>query len=275
MEGRGRYFGARNFVMGITGIVFTLLAGKLISQFISPLGFQIAFGIAFVLGASSTLSYFQIYENSSSPRQSIKPLLSLKEFVGDLRIHSQFTAIALTAALWNFSINITGPFFNVYLVQNLKFSTAVVGFLAVISSISGLFVQNKIGALADRLGPRRLQLISMGLIPLLPLGWTLANQVWHIVLINLVGGILWGAFNLAQFYLLLNSMPKDQLPRFSALYQIIVTLSLSLGALTGSFVIKHWGFIAILLLSALLRWVAVGFFARFVRGTPISRLQTV
>jgi len=163
----------------------------------------------------------------------------------------------------------------VYLVQNLKFSTAVVGFLAVISSISGLFVQNKIGALADRLGPRRLQLISMGLIPLLPLGWTLANQVWHIVLINLVGGILWGAFNLAQFYLLLNSMPKDQLPRFSALYQIIVTLSLSLGALTGSFVIKHWGFIAILLLSALLRWVAVGFFARFVRGTPISRLQTV
>jgi len=60
MEGRGRYFGARNFVMGITGIVFTLLAGKLISQFISPLGFQIAFGIAFVLGASSTLSYFQI-----------------------------------------------------------------------------------------------------------------------------------------------------------------------------------------------------------------------
>lgn len=269
LEGRGRYFGARNFVMGITGIVFTLLAGKLIALYVTPIGYQVALAIAFVLGASSTFSYLHIHESRSSPRESGKLVLSLRELAHILRGQPQFTSIVFTTALWNFSINITGPFFNVYLMKNLKYSTTVIGFLAVISSISGLFVQNKIGSLADRLGPRQLQLVSMALIPLLPLGWTIASQVWHIVLINLAGGVLWGAFNLAQFTLLLNSMPKDQIPRFSAIYQIIVTLSLSAGALAGSFVIKRWGFIAIFLLSAMLRWVAAGLFAKFVHAPVV------
>jgi len=94
-----------------------------------------------------------------------------------------------------------------------------------------------------------------------------------IALINLAGGILWGAFNLAQFNLLLASMPKDQIPRFSAIYQIINTLSLSAGALAGSYVIKHWGFVAIFLISALLRWVATGLFARFVQAADAPRLK--
>jgi len=273
MEGRGRFFGARNFVMGVTGIIFTLLAGKLISIFVAPLGYQIALGIAFVLGASSTFSYLHINETTPEVPPPPKPVISIKKLSEVLHGQSQFVAVVLTSALWNFSINITGPFFNVYLVQNLKFSTAVIGFLAVISSISGLFVQNKIGAIADRLGPRRLQLVSMALIPLLPLAWTLASQVWQIALINLAGGILWGAFNLAQFNLLLASMPKDQIPRFSAIYQIVITLSLSAGALAGSYVIKHWGFVAIFLISALLRWVATGLFARFVQAADAPRLK--
>lgn len=274
IEGRGRFFGARNFVMGITGIVFTLLAGKLISLFVEPLGFQIALAIAFVLGAFATFSYFHIVEPEREKHQSTLPLLTLRNTVSLFSNYPEFAAIVFTAALWNFATNITGPFFNVYLIQVLKVNTVVVGFLAVISQISSLFLQNKIGALTDRFGPRRLQLVSMCLIPLLPLGWTLSSQVWHVILINLLGGILWAVFNLAQFNILLESMPKDQIPRFSAVYQIIITLALAAGAFAGSLLIKLWGFIAIFVVSALLRWIATSFFARFVKPLNLSKTQS-
>jgi predicted MFS family arabinose efflux permease len=180
----------------------------------------------------------------------------------------------LTAALWNFGINISGPFFSPHMVENLNFSAASVGFLAVVTSFSTLATQNQIGALADRLGSRRLQLASMCLIPLLPIAWIFSTQVWQIAIINTFSGVFWGTFNLVSFNLLLSYIPSDQVPRFSAVYQIVVMLSLALGALVGSALISRWGFVSVMVASAILRFSATGLFARLVhdpqKATPMA-----
>jgi Arabinose efflux permease len=264
IEGRGRYFGSRNFVMGITGMITTLLAGKLITVFVSPIGYQIALGMAFVLGASSTFSYAHIFEHHASAPAADKPKFAIRELAEMFHSNPQFVALLITTFIWNFGLNIAGPFFNVYMVQNLKFTAAAVGITAVVSSLSALFVQNQIGWFADRLGSRRLQLLSMCVIPSLPLAWIFATQVWHIVIINTFGGIMWCAYNLAYFNLLLVSIPQNQVPRYSAVYQIVVTLSLAAGALVGSALIAHWGFIAVCLGSALFRIIATVLFAKMV-----------
>jgi predicted MFS family arabinose efflux permease len=236
--------------MGITSMIATLTAGKLITMFVNPIGYQIALGFAFVLGASSTFSYAHIIEHTNQTVATDgKSKFSLHILAKMFTSNPQFVALVVTAAIWNFGLNISGPFFNVYMVQNLKFTATAVGFTAVVSSLSLLFVQNQIGLFADRLGSRRLQFASMCVIPLLPLAWIFATQVWHIVIINTFGGIMWGAFNLASFNLLLVSFPKDQVPRYTAVYQIVVTLSLAAGALVGSALIVHWGFIAVCIVS--------------------------
>jgi MFS family permease len=265
IEGRGRYFGSRNFVMGIAGIVTTLAAGKLITLFVAPLGFQIALGAAFVLGISATFSYSHIQDQPTFQSSLQNTRLSFRSLAAMLKGQPQFVALTLTAAIWNFAINISGPFFNVQMVQTLKFSIASVGFLAVVSSVTGLATQNQIGALADRIGSRRLQLASMILIPSMPIAWLFVTKVWQVVLVNAFGGIIWGAFNLVSFNLLLASIPQDQVPRYSAVYQVVVMLSLALGALAGSAVITHWGFSAVLLGSLLFRIIATALFAKIVR----------
>jgi predicted MFS family arabinose efflux permease len=265
IEGRGRYFGSRNFIMNIAGMAATLLAGKLITIIVAPIGFQVALAVALVLGISSTFSYFHIQEEPASENPPVSQRVTFRNLIAMFKDQPQFIALTLTAALWNFAINIAGPFFNVQMVQNLKFSAASVGFLAVVMSLTGLLTQNQVGALADRVGARRLQLISMCLIPILPLAWIFATQVWHIALINLFSGVFWGAFNLVSFNLLLNSVPQSQVPRYSAVYQVVVMLSLALGALVGSAVITRWGFIAVVIASSATRFIAAGLFARFVR----------
>jgi len=108
------------------------------------------------------------------------------------------------------------------------------------------------------------QLFGMILIPLLPLLWVIAYRSWQIALINTLAGVVWGAFNLASFNLLLDSMPSKQVPIYVAIYQVVVALSLALGALAGSAIITRWGFVTVLGASAAVRWLATSLFGRFV-----------
>lgn len=264
LEGRGRYFGSRNFIMNIAGILVTLLTGKLITLFVGQLGYQIALAVAFVLGISSAFSYAHIRPESFLDDAEVRTRLSLRQLFSSLKTQKQFLLLVLSAAIWNYAINISGPFFSMHMLQDLNFNASEIGLLNVVNVLSMLLVQNKLGSMSDRIGPRKLQLISMILIPLLPVGWIFVTKVWHIAILNIFNGVFWGAYNLSSFNLLLASIPKNQVPHFSAIYMVVISLALALGALTGSALIGTWMFIGLLIASAVIRYLATGLFARFV-----------
>jgi MFS family permease len=272
MEGRGRFFGSRNFIMGVTGILAILLVGGLITKISIPLGYQIAFGLAFTFGMLSTFSF----SNLRDPKGSITPvkaatLFSPRALLQDVKEHPTFLALGLIMAFWNFSLNIAGPFFNVYMVANLKFTASMVGITSIVSTVASLLVQRRIGRLSDRWGPRKVQLISMVLIPILPFAWMFITKLWHVIILNSFGGAMWGAFNLASFNFLLSLTPDAQRARFSAIYQILVMLALASGAAIGAWVVTQWGYQLIFALSAAGRLTATLLFIRFIPTVSDSR----
>ena len=265
MEGRGRYFGSRNFIMGITGMLAILLVGELITRTSIPLGYQIAFGLAFAFGMLSTFSFGHLRD----PRGSFAPAqaagsLSLRTVLRDMKTHPVFLALSLVMAFWNFSLNIAGPFFNVYMVENLRFTASMVGITSIVSTVAGLLIQRRVGRLSDRWGPRKVQLISMFLIPILPFAWMFITKFWHVIVLNSFGGAMWGAFNLVSFNYLLSLTPDAQRARYSAFYQILVMLALAGGAAFGAWVVTVWGYPAVFLCSGLGRVIAGLCFLRFV-----------
>lgn len=268
LEGRGRYFAARNFAVGVAGMIVTLLAGELITRMAVPAGYQVAILAAFLLGSASIFSYAQIHDPHPQPQ----PVAHASRQKGGFRAALQglisqpvFLGLTGTAALWNFFLNVPGPFFNVYLVQELDASATMVGLTAIASAVSGLVAQRKLGMLADRWGARKLQLITGLLIPSLPLLWMLVRQPWHAILVNLWGGALWAGYSLASFNLLLEVIPEGSRERYTALYQIVVMLSLSLGAAVGGFIVARWGYLWIFAISGVGRFLASLLFARLVR----------
>jgi len=265
MEGRGRFFASRNFIMGITGMLAILLVGELITRTSIPLGYQITLGLAFLFGMASTFSFSHLRDpmGSSTPPQtagSFSPRTMFREMI----TQPYFLALCLVMAFWNFSLNIAGPFFNVYMVENLKFTASMVGIVSIASSVAGLFVQRRIGHLSDHWGPRKVQMIFMFLIPILPFSWLFVTKFWHVIVLNSFSGALWGAFNLASFNFLLSLTPDAQRARFSAFYQILVMLALAGGAAIGAWVVTVWGYQAIFLCSAIGRMAAAILFIRFV-----------
>jgi MFS family permease len=262
IEGRGRYFSSRNFIMGLSGMVMTFVAGLIITRFIQPVGYQVALIAAFVIGLLSIYSFAHISDRPiKRPQpvaipQSKRPGQGFSALLKDLTSQREFLYFTGTSALWNFSINIAGPFFNVYLVKNLHADATMVGLTSIASSIATMLAQRKLGDLNDRWGARRLTMISGLLIPIVPLGWLFASSGWHVILINLIGGVLWAGYNLASFNYLLFITPEDNRARFSALFQVIITVSLALGPMLGSQMVAHLGYNSIFIASGAGRMIA-------------------
>ena len=273
LPGRGRYFGSRNFIMGVAGMATVLLVGEMITRLGQPRGFQLAMGLAFVLGMGSTFYFSRLREPPQTTPKTSAALIS-PALWRELRTHPGFLALTLTAALWNFSLNIAGPFFNIYMVQNLKATATMVGVLSVVSSIATLIFQRPLGRLADRWGAHRLQLISGLLIPILPICWVFTRTIWNIVPINIGSGILWGAYGLASFNVLLEITPESQRALYTAIYQIVTMLALAGGAALGGWLVTKWGYVSIFIGSGIGRLIAALLFARFVRR-PVPHIQPV
>jgi MFS family permease len=263
---RGRYFGTRNIVMGLTNMTTTLLVGFLITQIPAVGGYQVALGLAFLIGAISTFSFAQLREPELPPQApSAQSPYSPAALWSTLKSNPTFLGFCAQALVWNLGLSIAGPFFNVYLVQNLKASAAMVGVVSIVSTITGLPGQRLFGYLADKWGPRKIQVITGFLIPILPISWTIINADWQVILINILGGFLWAGYGIASFNFLLVLCPPEDRARLTAIFQIIVMVATAIGSATGGLVVTHFGFKTVFMASAVLRVLGMLVFLYFLR----------
>lgn len=268
MEWRGRYFASRNIMMSVAGMVTVFLSGLIVTRFGELPGYQYVLGLTFVLGLVSTYSYNRIADplGSAPPPEVPRPARSLSRH---LREDSDFWILCATAALWNFSLNIAGPFFRVYLVQDLSASATMVAVLSVAYTLSALPGQRLFGMLADKWGPRRVVLLTGLFIPGLPIGWALVTSAWQLIPLELISGFLWAGYNLAIFNYLLVLIPEGRRERYSAFYQIVVMVASAVGsALGGVMAAGTLGFVGVFIISGIGRLVAALVFAASSRKMP-------
>jgi len=161
-----------------------------------------------------------------------------------------------TSAFFQLSVMIAGPFFSIYLVEQLGASTLWVGITAAAMPAAGILAQPLLGRLNDRFGPKWPLVVSGLIFPVAPWLWMVASEPWHIILVNAVAGVLWAANLLASFNLLLEIAPADKRPSYSGLYQAGMFVAAFVGPLAGGFLIAGVGFQTVFFLSGAGRFLA-------------------
>jgi MFS family permease len=255
---RGRYFSRRNFDMSLLTAVLVPLAGRVIGALGTPRGYQVSFAIALALGLASSWAYSRIPSlpvepaeqlGKSSPHSWQQALANLRRYPDFVR----FTAIAIVLGL---SVQVTSPYYNVYMVRNLGMDVVSIGIFAAANSVGDLVGQRIFGPLVDKHGLRWVMSRCAPVIAITPATWLLVRQPWHIIPIQIVSAAAWAGYNLGAFNYLLAACPTRERPLYSALYNVCNTSTAMVGPLLGGLVFNRWGFRTDLWLSAAGRGLA-------------------
>jgi MFS family permease len=205
-ERRGRFFGLRNAIHGIIGVVTAYLAGRgmdwLKAGGHEPLGYALAFGLAVIFGLVSTLLLLRQPEPEMAPR----PALSLRStFIGPLK-EPQFRKLIVFLAAWFVTGTLASPFYIVHMMKNLQFSFAAIGVYSIIGGVTGMVMQLLWGRAVDRFGSRPVTILNFSLVGVMPLLWLFATPsfrlpIWGDALMN---GLVWSGASLGLWGLLLD-----------------------------------------------------------------------
>ena len=263
---RGRFLASRNFGMSISALATAPLAGYLIDHYSGLHGWQLVWLIAFATGAISTWCYAQIPEPAPHPqvvamqREADRP-----SFLADVLSDRNFVMYLISTAIWNVALMAAGPFFNVYLVENLHSSTAMVGFLNSLIALTGLVGTVYFGRMMDLRGTKWVMGVNGLLIPLLPAAWILVTAAWHVIFINVFGGLIWAGYTLALMNMVMVMAPPGKRARYAAAFQTVTFAGAFAGPILGGFVIDAVGFKAVFALSAIGRMASSVILLRFVK----------
>jgi len=236
---RGRFFGLRNRITGLTSLVFTYVAGGILQVLTGNT--NLAFAIIFAGAMASRLvsSYFlsQMYEPLGVPAEKGRHdgMLTIARSL-------PFTNIGLFILLCtsiNFTAALAAPFFSPYMLHDLRFSYIVYTILNSVSTLATVASMTWWGKRIDRGGSTRVLKITSFLVPFVPLGWVLSRNFWWLMVMQVFSGIAWAGFQLSSSVFIFDATAPQNRTRYIALYNSFIFLGLSAGALVGGLVAPH------------------------------------
>ena len=267
---RGRYFGFRNSVVNLTNFIGVPLLGLAVSKWPggSLQGFGAVLVLGIVLGIISLGFHFlmtdvnpQVVHAAGSDTDHGSPWQTVFSFLKD----ANFLRFLLYSGLWSFAVNISAPFFNLYLLGDLNLDVSVVTLYNSLGFGANLLMLMFWGKLADRIGNRPLMIIVGILVALTPLLWLEAGTtaiflwVWF-PLLHIVGGATWAAIDLCSGNLMMGVTPLRNQSIYFAIAAAVPGITGAIGITVGGFlatVTNFGGLPTVFALSAVLRLFAL------------------
>ncbi len=168
---------------------------------------------------------------------------------------------------FTFGVQFAGPYFTPYMLEALDFSYGQ--FLVVFAAgfLIKAVVLPSVGRLGSRLGSRRLlTLASLAIVPLALL-WLPSGEVWWLVVVQLIAGACWAAYELSVALLLFEVAGDRDRSGVVNVYSLGLALATVAGATAGGLVIRSLGetrdaYAAVFVGSCLLRALAVPLLSR-------------
>jgi MFS family permease len=167
--------------------------------------------------------------------------------------------------LWTFAVNLSSPFFNLYMLDNLHLDVSLVTLYGSLTAGANLLMLVIWGKLADRIGNRPM-LVFIGILgAVMPLLWlgTGANSpsVWvWLPLVHLLTGGTWAAIDLCNNNIQMSVAPRRSQAIYFAIASAIAGVTGALGTTTGGFLAQltsTGGLTGLFAISAVLRLVAL------------------
>lgn len=282
---RGRYYSIRNVVSNIASLLCLPIASFIISHWQGGAiaGYGIVLSISILAGLTSlACQQFMVDINpqkyQTACQVEYKPENNQTNYQANLfnslinNLISPFKDSNLIIfliyfALWGFAVNLSTPFFNLYMLDNLKVDITWVTLFSSLSSGANMLMLLVWGRLSDRVGNRPLLIFAGLAIAITPLFWLFAglsqvqSQLWiYLLIFHLFLGGTWAAIDLGSNNIQIAIAPIQHHATFFAIASALAGVGSALGTTAGGILAQyaHYeGIFGVFFLSAILRLVAI------------------
>jgi len=234
---RGKFFGRRNMLAGISGFATTLAVGWILGFYSNLQGFTIVFILAALGGLLSSYYVTKISDVEREVRKHKEHIIkwNLQGFLYSLRTQKNFSNFIVFATSFTLFVQIASPFFAVYALEVLDIGYGWYALGIAATAIAMTFSQPYWGKLSDRFGDKKIILVCGILAALVPLFWMLfVKTPLDVILVDLYAGFAWAGFDLALFNFLLDAAPPKHRPLYVSNYKILFDGAMFAGPLIGA-----------------------------------------
>ncbi|MCA9177164.1 MAG: MFS transporter [Planctomycetales bacterium] len=156
------------------------------------------------------------------------------------------------------AVQMAGPFFTPFMFEKLRLSYGQFVLMISVAFLSKIIALPLWGRLGTRIGAARLLWIGgVGIVPLSG-GWLISQHIAWLLVLQMVGGVVWAAYELAFFLLFFESIAEEERTSLLTIYNLFNTVAWVLGALLGgavlwSFDATYQGYLVVFVSSSIAR----------------------
>ena len=237
------------------------------------LAFMVVFLIAAAFRLSSLLLFARVYEPPSPGKPSSNT--GLGAFLRTLPSTNLGRFIGYTMSL-SFAANVAGPFFMMFMLQDLGFSYTTVMLLQMVGLGAHVVGLRFWGAFADRRGNLLVVKLTAPFAGVLPMLWLIDQSVPYLMVVEVIGGLAWSGWQLCAVNFIYESSRPEDRTRTVAYFNAFNGTGVLVGALLGGFLapflprIFAYSLMTLFLMSGILRLAAAALLllVKEVRETP-------
>lgn len=238
IEGRGRFFGRRNALLGIVAMGTAWAAGWVYDGMVAadrrPEGLAVVFGAAVACSVVAGLILTRQWE---PPLTGERPQPLIETFRRPLA-ERDFRRLLGFLVAWAAVTGVAGPFYGAHMIRNLHMPFSVIAIYSILAGIVSLLTQPLWGRIIDRVGNRPVLIFNLAGLCLLPAIWLFATPAhWLPIWIDaVITGIFWPGMALATFNLLLATVPEKGRAACLGVHSLGVGLGAFVAGLLGGWI---------------------------------------
>lgn len=237
-----RINGVRWALMGLTAAVSVAVFGWSLDLLPFPLNYQIVFGLTFAAGMCNAALFSRIRvphlpregrPQTADGRPRASAGSRLRAYARSVMGQPAFVRYLLATLPFRVALMMPEALYSLFWVRSLEASDGLIGLRGTAVFAAQLVGFVCWGRLANRLGHRRVLILSAVLAGLYPICTGLAPAAAWLVPVALIWGLAYSGIRIALFDMMIMTVPAEMMPRLASLYSLVERISMFAGPLLG------------------------------------------
>jgi MFS family permease len=205
----------------VGGAIAGIFAAAVAGTFIDVLPAGIVFAAATLIALPGSIAFFAVrYEGAAKPstRRSVAAI------AGEVWADRRYRRLLLAFSVFGFGNLMNFAVFPILLVDHFEASNSFIGAVTAVQSATMIVAYLVWGRVIDRGSSIRLTLVNMVVTILVPIGYIAAPDVWALVPVAVISGIVTAGGEITFFTNIVQLAPRDRIGEYAAAQSLLMGL---------------------------------------------------